>query len=267
MKPTDHRTDLFGEKTLTALILQASGKVPDADLHAAWTGLVKRYEDAVRVCLRNKLRHRTDIEADARDFFTYLYATKILPKYERSQGSFRRYIQGVIDRYARNLTRSGGRRRPQELEDEALPMEGLSSRDFELEEERAWAEVVLAQALRRLREEKPRQAEILASVYGLGRETPLERDELAQRLGLKLNALNVDLHRGRERLAALIREELSSLCSSPEEFEIEQRCLVQRLLDAHADLVSVGRAAEVPASPSTARKADRGRAAKRGRST
>jgi len=238
VKPADPRTDLFGEKTLTALILRAAGKVPDADLHAAWSDLVRRYEEAVRVCLRNKLRRRPDVEADAREFFTYLYAAKVLPKYERSQGSFRRYIQGVIDRYARNLTRSSGRRRPEELDAEDS-RESTSPQDFELEEERAWAEAVLGQALRRLQAEKPRQAEILARAYGLGGGPPAERDALARSLGLKTNALNVDLHRGRERLAQLIREELSSLCASPEAFEVEERCLVQRLLDAHADLVNV----------------------------
>jgi RNA polymerase sigma-70 factor (ECF subfamily) len=96
--------------------------------------------------------------------------------------------------------------------------------------ERRWAFAVLNQALKRLGEDYSRrdQGELFDSLKGFlpgGDEEP-ERSAVAVQHGMTANALDVAIHRLRQRFGAMLREEVSQTVSSEAEVEEELNYLI-----------------------------------------
>jgi RNA polymerase sigma-70 factor (ECF subfamily) len=99
--------------------------------------------------------------------------------------------------------------------------------------ERRWAEAVLVQALRALREEQTAQGklelfEALAG-YLTGTKEALPYAELAPRLGSTESALRSTVHRLRRRYGELLRQQVAQTVSSPAEVDEELRHLLAAL--------------------------------------
>ena len=96
--------------------------------------------------------------------------------------------------------------------------------------ERRWAEMVLDQALERLRQEHiaaGKQTLFDALVNCLtGAERSQSHAALAEGLGMTEDAIKMAVHRLRKRYAALLRQEVAQTVSSPKEIDEELRTLL-----------------------------------------
>jgi RNA polymerase sigma-70 factor (ECF subfamily) len=167
----------------------------------AWADLVERYRHPVERTVRYWLRGHSQAEEAVDDFFAYLLVQRVLPKADRERGRFRCFLQGVIRRYVQNwrrATRPVGRGTAEDEEEDAI-LAMASSADaadeVELAEERAWAEGLLEDALRRLCEDKPRDGALLVSSLGLDAGAAADRESLAASAGLTPNALRASPRR------------------------------------------------------------------------
>jgi RNA polymerase sigma-70 factor (ECF subfamily) len=96
--------------------------------------------------------------------------------------------------------------------------------------ERRWALALLDQAMDRLGEEcaaagKAAVFEALKPLLG-GERSDVSQADLAARLGMTENALNVALSRLRRRDGELVREEIAQTVAGPADVDEELRCLV-----------------------------------------
>jgi RNA polymerase sigma-70 factor (ECF subfamily) len=99
--------------------------------------------------------------------------------------------------------------------------------------DRQWAFMVVERTLEALRREHARRAEGLAfeELEGFlprGRGSA-SRVELAAKHGMRLNAVDVAIHRVRQRFGALLRQQVAQTVSSEGEVEEEIRYLISVL--------------------------------------
>ena len=236
----DHRsrvfTDNWGAATQWSLIFQAAGSDDRKSLQEAWRELIGRYRQPVLQSIRRQLGNRPEAEDVAEDFFTYLYEKDVLPKVDPEMGRFRCFMQGVIRNYVKQARRS----LPAGRGGEAGFLAELAVDDevekFEQQDQAAWADAVLDHALARLRDTRPRDAEILAQAYGLGGTPGVSRRELAEQNGLNENALNVAVHRARSVLKQYLLEEVQELVARPQDFLDEVKLIYDTLLSAYPGL-------------------------------
>ena len=231
-------SDVWGEPTRTSLILRAAGRVPDPDSERAWKDLIERYRAPVERCLRRHLRNHPHAGEAAADFFAYIYEQRVMPKYDRGQARFRCYIQQVVRLYAKHWQRTAGRRDGDELE--GLDVGSETPAEFEVEEEVAWAEAILGEAVEKLRQARPRDAELMLRAYGIPPHAEASREDLCRETGMTANALNVAIHRARGALREAILDQVRDLVSEESEFDEEKRCILQRLLESHPGMLGAG---------------------------
>lgn len=232
---SDLGSDSWGGDTDWSLIRKAAGRDDNLERDRAWARLIARYRTPVLRCVRRCLRDELGSEDATDDFFTYLFERRVLPKVHRGQGRFRCYVQGVVRRYALQLRRD---RAPGGDDPEDLDLGYVEvGTQVEREEELAWADALLEHALERLRSATGRDADLICRFYGLRGQQPTSGLELARRMGLSPNALNVALHRARERLHEAIVAEIKLIVSDAPSLHLEFDALVDRLLEAHPGLV------------------------------
>jgi RNA polymerase sigma factor (sigma-70 family) len=221
-------------------IVQHAGASEGHAREQAWRLLFERYRSPVENTLRYWLRGHPQVEDAVSDFFSHLLLNNVLPKADRTQGRFRGYLQGVIRNYAKQWRRQM-RAQASGSEEEQESLLGLPNADDGLDEveqaeEQAWAKGLLAGAIGRLIEERPRDGSLLLRAWGLTREAPLTREELAASAELKPNALDQALFRARKRLRELVLEDIAQTVGSDADFEAEKDLVMRRLFAAHPDL-------------------------------
>ncbi len=129
--------------------------------------------------------------------------------------------------------RRGGGAEPKSLEDDTtLRVRDMSVADAEVSYDRDWAFTVLERALGKLREDYTARDRLVLfdalkpALLSAGHRIP---DETAARTGLTPNALTVEQHRARRRLAGLLRAEVADTVSEPEEVQAELMHLLRLL--------------------------------------
>jgi RNA polymerase sigma factor (sigma-70 family) len=243
MTGTRSTDDPWGEPTRWSVIERAAGKRPDADLQHAWRELLERYRPAVEQSVRRVLRDHPQWREAASDFFAYLYEQELLPRVDRDQGRFRCYMQGVLRRFAQHWRRTASR--AGEVDADELELGGeAEDAQFEREEESAWANAILRNAVTRFQAAHPRDAEFVLRAYGIAPWPASTREELCADFGVNANQLNVAIHRGRERLAKEILAEIRELVRDERDYEREQAVLLARLRSGHPGLLEGGSTAE-----------------------
>ena len=99
--------------------------------------------------------------------------------------------------------------------------------------EQRWAFTVLGRTLEELRQEYARgeKAELFEELQGFlpGGEGRASRAELAAKRGVSAGAIDVAVHRLRQRFGALLREQVAQTVSSEAEVEGEIRYLISVL--------------------------------------
>lgn len=190
-------------------------------------------------------RRRGYSDGDAQDltqaFFLQLIESQGFGSAAPEHGRFRSYLLGAMKHFMANQwhrsrakKRGGGVRF---LELDALSPEArysLEPADHSNPEEvfdRKWAEELISRAMEKLKTEqfdkgKGQQFELLKPCLAGGE---LPRDETAESLGITTGAVNVTIHRLRQRFRELIRAEIAETLSDPGEIDDEMRYLLAAL--------------------------------------
>ncbi len=222
--------DAWGSKTRWSRVRRATDP-GGAGREEAWRDLIARYREPVRRSLRLRLSGLPDIEARCDEFFQYVAIFGVLPKADPSIGKFRCYMQGVIRRYASGVRRQLERGAPldsgiaERLSAAAPPI-------AEIDDDREWARGVLTQALARLAEEKPRDANALCAAYGIDGAAPIPREKIARDLGISRDAVDKAIGSARRRLGELLDLELRESVTDDAELVEELELMRARLIEA-----------------------------------
>lgn len=173
-------------------------------------------------------------------FFERLLEKSFLRGADRNKGRFRTFLLAALDHFLANEWRRshtykrGGGRSFISLDDDTVEeryrLEPAHHETPEKLFERRWALTLLDQAMHRLAVESAAsgKTDLFDAVKPLigGDRADLPHSQLAARLGLTENALNLSLLRLRRRYGELIREEIAQTVASPGEVDEELRHLM-----------------------------------------
>lgn len=227
------------DTTRWSVVLRARGD--PATARAALETLCQTYRPPVLAFVR-----RRGYDADAAEDLTQTFFTKFLEgawhgAADPARGRFRSFVLTALKRFllksnlqASSLKRGGAYRF--ESLDGADPIEPATDETPELVFERAWADAVLDAALGHLRGEAERagKRELFERLREFLVEPPDEDDyaRIATELGMRRNTLAVAVHRLRQRLRELVRNELAETVDDSESLDDELRFLRRALGDA-----------------------------------
>lgn len=234
-----------GFQTTHWSVVLAAGDGAGAAAGSALEVLCKTYWFPLYAYVRRRGYSFHEAQDLTQDFFRHLLEGAGLRSADRSKGRFRAYVIGALNHFLANewdkahrLKRGGGR--------EIFSWEGLHPEEQYQHEpsqslapekilDRAWAQVVVAEALKKLRGEAIREnAELRFDA--LKKFLSNEGGEqsyaaVAESLNLSESAVKSAIHRLRRRFAELFRAEVAQTVASAEEAEAEIRHLFAALGD------------------------------------
>ncbi|MCA8973449.1 MAG: sigma-70 family RNA polymerase sigma factor [Planctomycetes bacterium] len=191
--------------TRWTILTQLSG----VNAEIAWEWFSSRYRELIYAILRRHLGRDASEAADG--FWGYLFESRVFECADRSR-SFRAFLRGVVSNYARSWHR--GRSGRVGTDPAMVCVVPPLPEEHELE---LWARHLVRSALKAVRETHPDSADVIEWFYGVtasGEDAqPVAVAEIARRLACKPNAIHQALHRGRERLRAVIENEVRELTS------------------------------------------------------
>lgn len=208
--------------TQWSVILRGHGS--QAEARAALESICTHYRQPVLGYIREHGFGAADAEDLTQEFFARLLEQRWDARADPQRGRFRTFMLSVLRHFLANewASRAAGKRGGQlkrvEFDEAtvAAAVEASPEREFN----RLWMLTVVDRARRRLEEEVrhgDREA-LFRALSGFLTEAPEARDyaTVAQALGLKPNTVAVHVHRLRQRLRELIREELAeTVCDAP----------------------------------------------------
>jgi RNA polymerase sigma factor (sigma-70 family) len=183
------------------------------------TPFVTRYRPAILAYLGRRGVSVADAEDVAQEVFVRLFTRDLLSRADRERGRFRSYLLGItkcvlLQRAERaNAQKRGGGRAQVSLDAIAEPVAPEDDAAFQ----RGWIEHLLERALAKLALENARQHEVLR----LRLREELSLKEIGERTERTAAQVKTDHHRGKQRLARLIKEEVKAYSSSHEEYASE----------------------------------------------
>lgn len=218
-------------RTRWTLVYRTRGHGDEA--RAALSELCAIYYEPVHAFVRHWSRN----EGEARDlthfFFADLLSRESLGEVDVSRGRFRSYLVGAAKHFLLKH-RSGERagKRGGGVNHVELPEDLASSDEVDLAFDRNWALALINRAVAALEGEmsaagKGRQFEVLKPWLDGGAAGSLE--VAGSELGLNANALNVAIHRFRQRFLRIVRAEVESTTVNAEDAADEFRHLVDVL--------------------------------------
>ncbi len=241
---TDHstsRADIFAS-THWSIVSGAGSGDPERAV-AALENLCRAYWQPLYVYVRHKGYSPEDAEDLTQEFFTQLLQSRAFHGLDRSKGRFRAYLLVCLKHFLSNAydrahtRRRGGGQRLLPLD--VIDIESRIASSTALAEvpdkayDRQWATLVLERALARLRSEFVNQGKAVLfdalkpALAGDHLDEPYAA--IADRFGMKANALKVTIHRLRRRYRDLLRAEIAGTVSTPEAVEDETRQLLSAL--------------------------------------
>lgn len=185
-----------------------------------------------------------DAQDLTQEFFARLLGKNYLADADESRGRFRSFLLAALKHFLANeWDRASAKKRGGGLPisinlDETETSYGFEPADQTTAEkifERRWALTLLAQVLRRLREEHVRDGreklfeELKPTLTEASRT--VRYAEIAARLGTSEGAVKVAVHRLRQRYREVLRAEIADTVASPAEVEDELRNLFAALAD------------------------------------
>jgi RNA polymerase sigma-70 factor (ECF subfamily) len=184
--------------------------------------LVALYWKPVYFHIRRKGRSVEDAEDLTQQFFSQLIADGAWRSADPDKGKFRTFLLMLVNQFlwADHRHRSAQKRIPS-VEFEAAQDQYVEASNFE----RDWAIIVLDRAFEKLRGIAPREARVI-EVQRLGK---VRYEELAEEMGLSEANIKVMAHRGRQKLRALITEELEASLADGEDVGDEVSALFRAL--------------------------------------
>jgi RNA polymerase sigma factor (sigma-70 family) len=228
--------------TQWSVVLGAGGTGDDA--RAALESLCRTYRPPVLayICSRG---YSSDVAEDlTQSFFARFLERGDYAEADPLRGRFRAYLLTSIKHFLINTTaeahtvKRGGRIQFESIDNKGADDNSLAPDGSNPEQvfEQAWALVVIDAALRRLRKEAQLAGKgaLFDHLRDFLAEQPDEADysRLAAALKLRRNTVAVSVHRLRQRLRELVREEVEQTAADHSAFEIELRELRGALGDA-----------------------------------
>ena len=218
--------------TRWSMFLLARGSSPIAQ--AALNDLCRVYRAPVLAYVRSR-GYSGDIAEDlTQTFFTLFVEDAYHEIADPARGRFRAFLLTALKRFLirsdieRRTQKRGGRHELRSLDQDDDGAEMLA--DCETPDqvfERSWAMSLLDAAIERLREEahSAGKHDLFEQLSQFLIERPDEADyvRLAAALGLRTNTIAVAVHRMRQRLRDLVREELSQTAATDEDLKVELR--------------------------------------------
>ena len=224
--------------TRWSIFLRARGASGDARI--ALDDLCRIYRAPVLAYIRSH-GHAHDAEDLTQSFFIKFIDDALHAIADPAQGRFRAFLLTALKRF---LIKSNIERRTQKrgglVEFKSLDQESDNAEFFAGDEtpdqafERSWALSVLEAAVDRLRDEAHSggKLELFEQLSPFLIERPDESDyvRIGEKFGLRANTVAVAVHRLRQRLRDLIRDELSQTAATPEDLNAELRELRSALV-------------------------------------
>jgi len=221
------------DTTRWSVVLGAQGTGEDA--RAALESLCLTYRPPVLAYILSR-----GYAVDAAEDLTQSFFARFIERPQQfgadpARGRFRALLLAAIKNFlirsaeTAGRVKRGGRIRFEPVEPDADEADELCAADGSPEEafDKAWAFVVIESALRRLRQEACRagKEELFDRLQDFLIEAPDDDDyeRVAAALGLRRNTLAVAVHRLRQRLRALVHEEVEQTAADPAAFETEIR--------------------------------------------
>lgn len=191
----------------------------------------RKYREPVLAFLRRRGMPPHDAEDMAQSFFVHLMEKAALRRADEARGRFRSFLLGALVRHLsqvreqREAAKRGG----------GIPLVSLDAGGAEVASvppgelvayDRDWALQLLARTLDAVATEfraRGREADFLIlRTYLPGSVPPMPTyEESAARLGLSLGAFKTEVHRLRRRVRELLRREIATTVSSPQEIDDE----------------------------------------------
>ena len=188
------------------------------------------------------VRRRGYLVADAEDltqaFFAKFLSLDGFATADRSRGRFRSYLLGALKNFLANewdkaqTQKRGGDVKFlawNSLKPEArYALEPSTVVDLDLEFDRGWALEPYESATKQLRSdcEAKGKGELFDALKACLSGAELDRAEIAERLGLSDGAVNVSIHRLRQRFREILRAEIGQTVAEPGDVDDEMRHLV-----------------------------------------
>jgi RNA polymerase sigma factor (sigma-70 family) len=222
-------------KTRWTLIRQAAS-TPTLESRAALEELCCHYREPVLAFVRRRVATPESAEDLTQEFFSRLIRGELLARANPDRGQFRSFLLNAVRDFladARdhdNAQKRGGHIRHVSLSIESIgePMTNLSpDQEFDVR----WARTVLQRSLDRVQQEySDGRSSLFESLKtSLDGSNPMNGRQLAETLKMSEGAVRVALHRMRQRLGILIREEIAETVPSGTDIDDEILKLRQTL--------------------------------------
>lgn len=219
--------------TQWSVVLGAQGT--GAGARAALESLCHAYRPPVLAYICSRGYSRDVAEDLTQSFFTRFLERGDYAEADPSRGRFRAYLLTAIKNFLINTTaeaytvKRGGRIQFESIDGKSVDGDSLAADGSNPEQvfEQAWALAVLEAALRRLRKEAQLAGKgaLFDQLRDFLAEQPDETDyaRVAAALSMRRNTVAVSVHRLRQRLRELVREEVAQTAADRDAFEIELR--------------------------------------------
>jgi RNA polymerase sigma-70 factor (ECF subfamily) len=223
-------------------VLAAAGEnATPSQSHEALSELCRIYWQPVYLFVRRQACSPADAQDLTQGFFADLIQTRSYARADRDKGRFRSFLLGAVKHFmadARDKQRAekrGGDTIREPLDEAAIAeaeRQVAASQRWNLHQvfDRAWAQALLRQGMRRLGEEcafagKESLFDALRFHLSPEGEEAIPYAELASRLGRAAATLRKDVERLRARYGEILREEVRGTVSDPAEVDDELRYL------------------------------------------
>ena len=200
---------------------------------AALTEICTAYRRPVFAYLRGRGYAPTDADDLTQEFFARFVEHRWDQKADPERGRFRSYLLSALHHFLANELASqrahkrGGDLRRVDLDDVAPSVAEAESPEQVFN--RNWMLAVLEHAMRRLEHEARVQGKdaVFRHLADYLVEPPDAADysQVAAELGMRVNTVAVSVHRLRQRLRELVREELARTVGDPADIEAELHAL------------------------------------------
>lgn len=218
------------QTTRWSLVLEAGAG--DAKSRLALETLCRTYRSPVIACIRARGYGTDEAEDLTQSFFTRFIERADHARADPARGSFRAFLLVTLKHFLNdagdraNAVKRGGQIKFHSLDSSAGHTVEAEHRDSPDQVfERAWARAVLDSAMRRLRAEADAagRAALFDQLREFLIERPLESDyaRVAEAFNLRRNTLAVSVHRLRQRLSELVRDELADTAEGVENLNQE----------------------------------------------
>lgn len=243
LRPADARTEAMGFHTTHWTLVLAASAGHGAEMRQALASLCATYWHPLYAFVRRQGANPQEAEDLTQAFFCHFLERNALAAVQPGAGKFRSFLLACFKHFlahqrARDQAqRRGGGWTVISLDDgEAETRYALGPVDHmspDLLFERKWALATLERALAALRREyasgtRCLQFEELEGFLPGGRGC-VSREELAARRGVSAGAIDVAIHRMRQRFGVLLREQVAQTVSSEAEVEDELGHLISVL--------------------------------------